>query len=357
MGCEVQPVRTLVIDDSPSMRMMLRRLLTADPGIEVVGTLSDPDSAGGVIAQLKPDVVTLDVDMPGTDGLTFLARLMTAQPMPVVMCSSLTARGAEVSIEALRLGAFDCVPKPSGDPDAVALAADVLRETVKAAGRSRIRRSAPERNPAPTAPVRRSTGSGLASSNAVIAIGASTGGVEALFGILGALPADCPPILIVQHMPAAFTAGFASRLDRNSALDVVHAVDRTPIKRGTAYIAPGGNRHMEVVPGNPPHIRLVEGPPTSGHRPSVDRLFHSIASLGRPMVGVILTGMGRDGADGLAAMRRAGARTIGQDQASSVVYGMPRAAVEAGAIMDQADLSRMPDAIIAACRALASRSI
>jgi two-component system chemotaxis response regulator CheB len=355
MGCEVQPVRTLVVDDSPSMRMMLRRLLTADPGIEVVGTVADPDSAGGAIARLKPDVLTLDVDMPGTDGLTFLARLMTAQPMPVVMCSSLTARGAEVSIEALRLGAFDCVQKPSGDPAAVAVAADVLRETVKAAGRSRIRRSPSA--PAPTTPPRRVASDALASSSAVIAIGASTGGVEALFEILGALPADSPPILIVQHMPAAFTAGFADRLDRNSALQVVHATDRTPIRRGTAYIAPGGTRHMEVVPGNTPHIRLVEGPPTSGHRPSVDRLFHSIASLGRPMVGVILTGMGRDGADGLVAMRRAGARTIGQDQASSVVYGMPRAAAEAGAIMEQAGLARMPDAIIAACRALASRSI
>ncbi|MFN7399398.1 MAG: chemotaxis response regulator protein-glutamate methylesterase [Sandaracinobacter sp.] len=355
MGHLPVPVRTLVIDDSASMRMMLRRLLTADPGIEVVGTASCPDTAGGAIAELRPDVLTLDVDMPGTDGLTFLARLMDARPMPVVMCSSLTAKGAEVSIEALRLGAFDCVPKPSGDPDAVAEAATILRETVKAAGRSHIRRAQPQ-TVAPATPQARHTSSGLAGSNAVIAIGASTGGVEALFEILGSLPADCPPVLIVQHMPAAFTAGFASRLDRNSPLEVLHAVDRTPLKRGTAYIAPGGTLHMEVVPGNPPHIRLVEGPPSGGHRPSVDRLFHSVAALGRPMVGVILTGMGRDGAEGLAAMRRAGARTIGQDQASSVVYGMPRAAAEAGAIMEQTDLSRMPEAIVAACRALASRS-
>jgi two-component system chemotaxis response regulator CheB len=355
MGFQSQPVRALVIDDSPSMRMMLRRLLTADPGIEVVGTASCPDTAGGAIAELRPDVLTLDVDMPGTDGLTFLARLMDVRPMPVVMCSSLTPRGAEVSIEALRLGAFDCVPKPSGDPEAVALAANVLRETVKAAGRSRIQR--PMQHQEPVSPVQRRTATGgVSGSNALVGIGASTGGVEALFEILGALPADCPPILVVQHMPAAFTAGFASRLDRNSALSVVHAVDRTPIRRGTAYIAPGGARHMEIVPGNPPHIRLVEGPPSAGHRPSVDRLFHSMAALGGPMVGVILTGMGRDGAEGLLAMRRAGARTIGQDQASSVVYGMPRAAAEVGAIMEQTDLSRMPDAIVAACRALASRS-
>lgn len=354
MGHEWQPVRALVIDDSPSMRMMLRRLLTADPGIEVVGTASCPDTAGGAIAELRPDVLTLDVDMPGTDGLTFLARLMNVRPMPVVMCSSLTPRGADVSIEALRLGAFDCVPKPSGDAEAVAQAANLLRETVKAAGRSRIRR--PVLHPDPVAPTPRRPGSGLGTSSAVIAIGASTGGVEALFEILSALPADSPPILIVQHMPAAFTAGFASRLDRNSALSVVHAVDRTPIRRGTAYVAPGGARHMEIVPGNPPHIRLVEGPPSAGHRPSVDRLFHSMAALGGPMVGVILTGMGRDGAEGLLAMRRAGARTIGQDQASSVVYGMPRAAAEVGAIMEQTDLAGMPDAIVAACRALASRS-
>jgi two-component system, chemotaxis family, protein-glutamate methylesterase/glutaminase len=270
------------------------------------------------------------------------------------MCSSLTPRGADVSIEALRLGAFDCVPKPAGNAEAMAEAADLLRETVKAAGRSRMRRQQPASAAPPAAP--RPLATGLGNSNAVIAIGASTGGVEALFSILGALPADCPPILIVQHMPAAFTEGFASRLDRNSALEVVHAQDRMPLKRGTVYIAPGGARHMEVVPGNPPHLRLVEDPPFSGHRPSVDRLFHSVAALGRPMVGVILTGMGRDGADGLAAMRRAGALTIGQDQGSCVVYGMPRAAAEAGAIMEQTDLARVPEAIVTACRALASRS-
>jgi two-component system chemotaxis response regulator CheB len=337
------PIRALIVDDSASMRAVLNRILSADPEIEVVGMAPEPHAARQMIKDLNPDVVTLDVEMPGMDGLSFLEKIMRLRPMPVVMCSTLTAKGADVTIEALRLGAVDCIAKPSGDPLDVARDAALLRRMVKAAARSSVRSM-----PARSAPVPSALPG--AQRDVVIAIGASTGGVEALFSLIGALPTDCPPVLVVQHMPAAFTKGFAARLDRESPVAVVEAVAGMPIRRGTVYIAPGGAYHMELAGGMDGHLRLIASDPVGGHRPSVDVLFHSVAALGNQAVGVILTGMGSDGADGLLAMRRTGARTFGQSRASCVVYGMPRAAFENGAVEKEISLSAMPEAILAACR-------
>ncbi|WP_242148631.1 chemotaxis response regulator protein-glutamate methylesterase [Sphingomonas sp. BAUL-RG-20F-R05-02] len=330
------PVRVLIVDDSASMRAMLRAILSADPEIEVVGGAPEPHAAREMIKALDPDVLTLDVEMPGMDGLSFLERLMRLRPMPVVMCSTLTARGAEVSVEALRLGAVDCIAKPVGGVRELARDGQMLRDTVKAAARTR------PRAPSPAQPVAAAD----LCTDCMIAIGASTGGVEALFSILSALPVDCPPVLIVQHMPAAFTAGFASRLDRLCPMRVVEALDGTVIVPGTAYVAPGG-RHMGLSHGR---IKLSDAPPVSGHRPSVDHLFRSIAGLGARATGVILTGMGADGAQGLRAMRDAGARTLGQNEASCIVYGMPRAACEAGAVEHEHHLNALPRAILSACQ-------
>jgi two-component system chemotaxis response regulator CheB len=336
------PVRVVVVDDSPSMRLALKRILSADPEIEVVGLAPEPHAARAMIKELNPDVVTLDVEMPLMDGLSFLEKIMRLRPMPVVMCSTLTARGTEVTIEALRLGAVDCIAKPTGNPLEIARDADHLCRTVKAAARSQVRQSGPVAA-VRAAPV------GSSFRDVIIAIGASTGGVEALFSLIASLPADCPPVAIVQHMPAGFTAGFAARLDSVCAVKVVEAVDGSPIERGTVYIAPGGERHMTISPGQP-RIRLRTGEPVSGHRPSVDVLFKSVAGLGSGAVGVILTGMGSDGAEGLLAMRRAGARTLGQNQESCVIYGMPRAAFQLDAVEHQFSLSAMPEAILAASR-------
>lgn len=313
--------------------------------IEVVGLAPEPHAARAMIKELSPDVITLDVEMPGMDGLSFLEKIMRLRPMPVVMCSTLTARGAEVSIEALRLGAVDCVAKPSGNPLEIVRDAQLLCETVKGAARSAVRPVA-RRYQAPVSARRASAGV----RDMVIAIGASTGGVEALFSLLSGLPEYCPPVLVVQHMPAAFTGSFAARLDRECRVRVVEAVDGQPIARGTVYIAPGGERHMELSGGTGGRIKLRPGDPITGHRPSVDVLFRSIAPLGAAAVGIILTGMGSDGAEGLLAMRRSGARTLGQSRDSCVVYGMPRAAVGLGAVEKECSLSAMPEAILAACR-------
>lgn len=336
------PVRVLVVDDSAAMRALLGRILGQDPELEVVGSAPEVNSARAMIKELSPDVVTLDVEMPGMDGLSFLERIMRLRPMPVVMCSSLTARGAHATIEALRLGAVDCIAKPEGNPLAIAGHADHIRATVKAAGRSRAR------NPS-AGPVRPIASTG-GYRDTLIAIGASTGGVEALFTLVPALPADCPPVLIVQHMPESFTASFAGRLDAAAAIRVVEAEDGTPLEPGTAYIAPGGACHMELASGTVPRISLRPGELVGGHRPSVDTLFGSAARRGGDAVGVILTGMGHDGADGLLAMRRAGARTFGQSADSCVIHGMPRAAAEAGAVERQVHLTGMAEAILRACR-------
>lgn len=341
-------VSVLIVDDSVTMRGLIAAALKRDPEIEVVGSAADPLEAREAIKRLNPDVITLDIEMPNMNGLEFLEKIMRLRPMPVVMVSTLTQAGAEVTVAALALGAVDAVGKPGAGVTAMEAFAD-LPAKVKAAARSRVRAGAG----APVAPAAPSDY--RAARDHILAIGASTGGVEALLAIVAALPADCPPTVITQHMPATFTPSFAARLDRASAASVSEATEGAPLERGRVYLAPGGVAHLEVS-GAAPRCHLVEGDPVTGHRPSVDVLFRSVARLKRPATGVILTGMGKDGAQGLLEMRQAGASTLGQDEASSVVYGMPRAAFELGAVERQLPLSRLPAAILELCSDRASHA-
>jgi two-component system chemotaxis response regulator CheB len=334
----VSPIRVLVVDDSATMRGLITAALKRDPGIEVVGAAGDPFEARGMIKALNPDVVTLDIEMPNMNGLEFLDKIMRLRPMPVVMVSTLTQAGAEVTLRALELGAVDCVAKPTmatGTQDAMA----EIAVKVRAAARATIRTKAD------SAPVVRRKD--YLPSGDVVAIGSSTGGVEALLSILSMFPETCPPTVITQHMPATFTASFAARLDRASGGKVQEATDGALLEPGKVYVAPGGGAHLEVVRSAGLRCRLVQGDPVSGHRPSVDVLFNSVAAaVGDKAVGVILTGMGRDGAQGLLAMRQAGAHTLGQDEQSCVVYGMPRSAFELGAVEKQVSLSSMGQSIL-----------
>lgn len=343
-----KPVRVLIVDDSAVIRQLLSMLLSADPEIEVVGTASDPYIARDRIKALNPDVVTLDVEMPNMDGVTFLRKIMTLRPMPVIMISTLTQAGAETTIEALEIGAVDFIAKPTVDvANAMAGLAAELQAKVKSAAHARVgahRASAPARLPRRDRPV--------SFGEKVIAIGASTGGVEALKAVLMDMPPICPPILITQHMPPRFTAAFAERLNRECPMAVSEATHDEVVEPNHAYIAPGA-LHLELVrSGGHYRCSLSEAPTVSGHRPSVDVLFRSVARVaGKAAVGVILTGMGKDGAEGLLELRTAGAITLGQDEASSLIYGMPRAAFERGAVMRQHPLSHMADAILDGCEA------
>lgn len=336
-------IRVLVVDDSPTMRGLITAALNADPDIEVIGTAGDPLEAREAIKRLEPDVLTLDVEMPNMNGIEFLEKIMRLRPMPVIMVSTLTHAGAEVTLAALELGAVDAVGKPTGGLTA-AEAFMGLPEKVKTAAKSRVRAREPRE-------VAKPQGNYRPVKDLVLAIGASTGGVEALMTIISAFPENCPPTVITQHMPATFTASFAARLDRGSAATVTEARDGDLLKPGHIYLAPGGETHLEVTRGPTPRCRLLRGDTVSGHRPSVDVLFASVAKTGRPCAGLILTGMGRDGAQGLLAMREAGGRTLGQDEASCVVYGMPKVAFEIGAVERQAPLSRLSTLILDACAA------
>jgi len=334
-------IRALVVDDSAIMRHLVSAALTRDPDIEVVGTAGDPLEARAAIKALLPDVLTLDVEMPHMSGLEFLEKLMRLHPMPVVMVSSLTHQGAEAAIEALSLGAVDCVGKPV-NTGAGEIFVD-LAAKVKAAARARVG----HRTAAPTS----SVAADYKSNGLVLGVGASTGGVEALLTFLSSFPETCPPTVITQHMPASFTRSFADRLDRQCRPKVQEAFDGAPLLPGHVYVAPGGTHHLSVSGSGALRCRLGEEAAVSGHRPSVDVLFGSLARVsGAASVGVILTGMGRDGAEGLLAMRTAGARTLGQDEASSVIYGMPKAAFELGAVERQAPLSRLASMALEACR-------
>jgi two-component system chemotaxis response regulator CheB len=335
-------VRVLVVDDSPTMRGLITAALRRDPEIDVIGSAADPLEARALIKELNPDVITLDVEMPNMNGLEFLEKIMRLRPMPVVMVSTLTQAGAEITLEALEMGAVDAVGKPGAGVTAAEAFAELTLK-VKTAARSRVRARGPVETSRPRDGYR-------AAGDHILAIGASTGGVEALLSIISAFPADCPATVVTQHMPATFTASFAARLNKASAATVTEAVDGALMMPGHVYIAPGGLTHLEVI-GTTPRCRLSDGDTVSGHRPSVDVLFRSVARLRRPMTGVILTGMGRDGAQGLLEMREAGAHTVGQDEASSVVYGMPRVAHEIGAVERQLPLSRISSAILDLCSA------
>lgn len=341
-------VRVLIVDDSAMVRKILTMGLSSDRFIEVVGAASNPDTAWKMIQDLRPDVITLDVEMPDMDGISFLRAFLPKARIPTVMISAHTRDGAQTSIDAMEAGAVDIIPKPalaglsSGLP---AMMADICAR-VRAAADAHVilGRSHPAvpRAAAPR-PVR-----GLAGPE-ILALGSSTGGVQALGTILPMFPSDCPPIVIVQHMPEAFTGPFATRLDGICTVTVREAQDGDAVEAGTVLIAPGGKRHMELVPhGRGYRIRLVEGPAVCFSRPSVDVLFQSVARLaGANAVAAILTGMGRDGAAGLLAIRDAGGRTLAQDQESSVVYGMPMAAWENGAAETALPLEDIPARMLA----------
>lgn len=321
-------IRVLVIDDSALMRKLLTEFLAGDPEIEVVGTAPDPYIARDKIKQLNPDVLTLDIEMPRMDGLTFLENLMRLRPMPVVMVSSLTEQGAEATLQALELGAVDFVTKPKiGLADSIDVYGADLVEKLKMAARAKVRGRRTQAEVARIAVPRK-----LRTTDKIIAIGASTGGTEAIKEVLERMPADAPAIVITQHIPAAFSRQFAERMDRHSAMSVCEARNGQPVIPGHAYIAPG-DRHLMLVRDGARYVcRLTEDPPENRHRPSVDVLFKSVArTAGANAVGAILTGMGEDGARGLVEMLNAGARTLAQDERSSVVWGMPGSAVRLGA--------------------------
>ena len=317
-------VRVLVIDDSALMRKLLIDILSSDPSIDVVGAAPDPYIARDMIKRLQPDVLTLDVEMPKMDGLSFLENLMRLHPLPVVMVSSLTETGAEVTLEALELGAVDFVTKPKIDvSNNMDLVARELIDKVRTAAGAKVRSRAPR---APSPPLT------LRTTEKILAIGASTGGTEAIRCVLESMPANAPAIVIVQHIPGAFSRSFAERLHRCSPMSVCEAADGQQLVPGHAYVAPG-DRHLMLTRSGTRYVcRLTDAPPENHHRPSVDVLFHSVAAqAGVNAVAALLTGMGDDGARGLLALRAAGAATVVQDEASSVVWGMPGSAYKLGA--------------------------
>jgi two-component system chemotaxis response regulator CheB len=335
----VRRTRVLIVDDSPIVRTMLANILKSEPDMEVVGLAADPYAAFDLILEHKPDVLTLDIEMPRMDGLTFLRKLMAHRPLPVVIVSSVTQTGSAASIEALAAGAIDVIAKPGG-PYSVADIAEQLKYRIRALRTERAVRFARfRRAPAPAQPAPES----LAHANGLILIGASTGGTQAIEGILTRLPADAPPMLITQHMPAHFTRAFATRLDSLCALRVVEARDGERLARGVVHIAPGDAHLLVAARSGELYTVVQDGPRVHYQRPSVDVLFQSAAALrGVPVIALLLTGMGSDGADGMVALRDAGAVTVAEDERSCVVFGMPAAAIARGGATHVAMRDAMP---------------
>jgi len=376
------PIKVLIVDDSLLMRALLTEIIGGAPDLEVVGAAPDPIAAREMIKALNPDVLTLDVEMPKMDGLEFLSRIMRLRPMPVVMISSFTEKGSEVTLTALETGAVDFVAKPRAESASQLLAyADEIREKIRGAHGARLRGiTRPGRALATAAavsparpegaaqqiPLRESTlgvptsapggGSALSGrqlSDHVVAIGASTGGTEAIKEVLSGLPAEMPGIVMAQHMPEGFTSSFARRLDALTKLTVVEAQGGERIQPGHAYLAPGHSHLLIRRNGSGFVTELSQADPVNRHRPSVDVLFRSVAHEARARAsGIILTGMGKDGAQGLLEMREKGAWTIGQDQDSCVVYGMPREAASVGALEEVAALPDIPGRLLARLRRL-----
>lgn len=336
-------IRVLIVDDSALMRQLLTAILSQDPEVEVVGVAADPYIARDKIKTLNPDVLTLDVEMPRMDGLTFLEKLMASRPMPVLMVSSLTEAGCETTLRALELGAVDFFTKPKFDMRGkIEEQAEELILKVKAAARARIfpQRSSPPREVNRLTSLKPSAM--IKTTDTIIAIGASTGGTEAIREFLTAMPPDTPPILITQHMPEKFTKAFAKRLNSLCQITVKEAEDGESALTGHALIAPG-NYHMRLVrSGARYHVAVDQGEPVNRHRPSVDVLFSSVARCaGKNAIGIILTGMGKDGAAGMLEMKKAGAHNFAQDEASCVVFGMPKEAIAAGGVDVVSSLSGM----------------
>jgi two-component system chemotaxis response regulator CheB len=336
------PTRVLIVDDSVFMRTILRSALSTESEIQVVGTAQNGLEGLKKILELEPDVVTLDIEMPGMDGLAILERVMKESPRPIVMISTRTQKGAQTTLDALAMGAVDYVAKPVGDAGATLgdFKEQVLRAVAVAARSNRRRLGA-----APTV-ARSAEMSGGAPPGTVIAIGISAGGPVTLHGILPAFPPETPPMVITQHMPAEFTGPFAQRLDAVAQIDVKQAEQGDDLRPGLALIAPGSH-HLRVLKG-PRGLRAVldGGPKVSGFRPSVDVMFESVAAAVGPLaVAVVMTGMGHDGADGVRHVKRAGGTTVAQDEATSVVYGMPKAAFQTGCVDRVEPVDRIPQAV------------
>lgn len=351
-------VRVLIVDDSALVREILSRGLAADPGIEVVGTASDPYVARDRIVQLRPDVLTLDVEMPKMDGVEFLRKLMPQYPLPVLMVSALTQRGKQITFEAMEAGAVDFVTKPSTDvARGLGTMIAELRAKVKAVSRADVSHWKRERGAILTRPRAEAPKRSHAlaeSTDKVIAIGASTGGTEAIRKIIRDLPGDTPGVVIVQHMPAGFTKMFAERLNEQSAMEVREAQTGDRVMTGRVLIAPG-DYHMELKrSGGIYQVHCRGGEKVCGHRPSVEVLFRSVAQYAAGnAIGIMLTGMGADGADGMVTMREAGARTMAQDEASSVVFGMPKEAYTRGGAEKLVPLDRIADELMRLLRVTA----
>jgi two-component system chemotaxis response regulator CheB len=338
--------KVLICDDSALIRSVMSEIVNSQSDMEVVGTAPDPLVARELIKKTNPDVLTLDVEMPKMDGLDFLEKLMRLRPMPVLMVSSLTERGSEITMRALELGAVDFVTKPKlSIQSGMREYADMICDKIRATARARIKaRSVQANAPAAVLPQLRSP---LTSSEKLIIIGASTGGTEAIREFLMQMPSDCPGILIAQHMPEGFTSSFARRLDALCKISVSEAVGGERVLPGHAYIAPGHSHLLLARSGANYVTRLDQGPPVNRHRPSVDVLFRSAAlAAGKNAVGVILTGMGKDGAAGMLEMKEAGAHNFAQDEASCVVFGMPREAIAVGAVHDVGALTSLPRMVL-----------
>jgi two-component system chemotaxis response regulator CheB len=348
-------IKVLIVDDSALVRNMIGKILKSDPEFEVVGGASDPYQARELIKQLNPDVLTLDVEMPKMDGVTFLRNLMRLRPMPVLMVSSLTQRNADVTMEALEAGAVDFVPKPSvGVAGGFEELADDLISKLKVVARARVSQRAPKKStlaPDKNRALFRTT-------DRLIAFGASTGGTEAIAELLERFPPDAPAVVIAQHIPELFSQRFADRLNASTSLVVSEAKDGDPVLLGHAYVAPG-NQHLRIVRSGARYFcRVTSDERVNRHRPSVDVLFDSVArEAGASAVGVILTGMGDDGANGLLAMHQAGSPTIAQDAESSVVWGMPGEAVRRGAVDEVLPLSRIAERALELARSATTNAV
>ncbi len=346
-------IRVLIVDDSAVVRQTLSEVLSSDPEIEVMGTAADPFVAAERISEEVPDVITLDIEMPRMDGLTFLQKIMRQHPIPVVICSSLAEEGTQSALKALEYGAVDIIAKPRlGSKQFLEESQIVLCQVVKAAAAARVRQIQPSRTVQPklTADAILSPGTHAMAETTekVVAIGASTGGTEALKVVLESLPADSPGIVIVQHMPELFTRAFANRLDSLCSISVKEAEANDTVLRGRALIAPGNHHLLLKRSGARYYVEIKEGPLVCRHRPSVDVLFRSAARYaGQNAVGVILTGMGDDGARGMLEMKQAGAMTIAQDEATCVVFGMPNEAIKRSAVDKILPLESVAGSILA----------
>ncbi len=350
------PIRVLIVDDSALIRQMLTQILDDDPDIEVVGVAGDPYIARSKIKRLSPDVLTLDVEMPRMNGIKFLENLMRLRPMPVVMISSVTERRAEVTLKALELGAIDYITKPKVNvAEGIKQYAEEIIFKVKAAANARVR-TLDERDRVNKAvskqclsnSTRNSASDKLPTNSCyIIGMGASAGGTEAIADVLRHLPPDMPGIVVTQHIPGPFSKSFAARVNSYCQLTVSEAKDGEKINIGHAYIAPG-DKHLQIVRSGSSYVcKLDEGPLVNRHKPAVDVMFNSLAeSVGKNAIGILMTGMGKDGAAGLSAMKNAGAMTIVQDEQSSVVWGMPREAIKRGIVDEVVSLQSMPKRLI-----------